>query len=105
MSKRSVAREQKITAFNNFYKGLKKVIIEKDIAVPVRYRGGVNQRLAQRMEEGDSVHFPTASMAQALAMALMRLGFRGVQRKDDHGYRVWKVEASTDNLRSTTKKI
>jgi hypothetical protein len=57
------------------------------------------------MEEGDSVHFPTASMAQALAMALMRLGFRGVQRKDDHGYRVWKVEANTDNLRSTTKKI
>ena len=81
------------------------MIIEKNIEVPARYRGGVNQRLAQRMEEGDSVHFPTASRAQALVMALTRLGFRGVQRKDDHGYRVWKIEANTDNFQSINKKF
>ena len=72
--------------------------IEKGIEVP-EYSGrrgappgcGKWQKLAKRMDVGDSIFFSDDKYLR-LCRAMKKVGFKATSRRHGDGYRVWRVE-------------
>lgn len=63
--------------------------IDKDVYMPHQ---GKNQKIAAKMEIGDSVLFQNRSKSTNFLTAIKQIGFRGVSRKVNGGYRTWRIQ-------------
>ena len=63
--------------------------IDKNVYMP---KQGKNQKIATKMEVGDSVLFKTRQGASNLQTTLKRIGLKGITRTVQDGYRTWRIQ-------------
>ena len=52
---------------------------------------GENQKVALKMESGDSIFFKSFSKCQSFYLTMQGLGIKATTRKQMNGYRIWRL--------------
>lgn len=65
--------------------------IEENIPIPKNIHGE-KIVLLKHMKIGDSIFVPTCMEANTIRNTLRRLKYKGLSRKVENGYRVWRIK-------------